>query len=111
MRVKKMTNKPDGRWIKAAFSRADDYADRLVNRTDGVNGIDVSTSYTTDFGFETALIDANGAHPVERYEYKGSAAEGHLKWVELAKAVKTVVELGTQDRVIEDKRITLVRMI
>lgn len=46
------------------------------------NGLIVSTVDTSDMGPETAIIDKNGAHPVERYETVELAEEGHAKWLE-----------------------------
>ena len=54
-----------------------------VDRTE-VGGLTVSTVHTSDFGYETALLDAVGAHPVERYESLKQAKAGHTKWVEWA---------------------------
>ncbi|MFW9872524.1 MAG: hypothetical protein ACFFG0_05425 [Candidatus Thorarchaeota archaeon] len=60
------------------------------------NGIGVSTAYTSDEGYETALFDSNGVHPVERYGTKEKAEKGHKKWVDFAKEGngKKVIKLG-----------------
>jgi len=60
------------------------------------NGIGVSTAYTSDEGFETALLDKNGIHPVERYGTKEDAEKGHIRWVDFAKNGhgKVVKKLG-----------------
>ena len=51
------------------------------------NGIGVSTCYSSDEGYETALLCATdrGVIPVERYLTKEEAILGHAKWVEFAK--------------------------
>lgn len=109
--------KPDGDWIKAGlvgmFSMGlgvdlSDYDSRKVAR-DEVNGLTISTCWTSDFGYETAVIDENGPHPVERYKTKTAATKGHKVWLEKAKTLKHITELGTGDGIIEDEVITLTR--
>lgn len=51
-----------------------------IARTTLDNGVIVSTVDTPDQGPETAIIDSNGAHPVERYESVQAAEIGHAKW-------------------------------
>lgn len=53
-------------------------------------GVGVSTALTSDFGHETALLDANGAIPVERYPDEGSARAGHERWVVASRTLETV---------------------
>ena len=48
------------------------------------NGIGVSTADTSDEGYETALLDKNGVHPVEKYKSREDAEIGHEKWVKFA---------------------------
>jgi hypothetical protein len=69
------------------FNDVGNYESRKVARVDPEDngGIGVSTAYTSDEGFETALLDANGVHPVERYKGRIAAKAGHEKWVEFAK--------------------------
>jgi hypothetical protein len=60
-------------------------------------GIGVSTAYVDDLScYETALLDANGVHPVERYDSKALAEVGHDKWVLFASTgdKKLVIKLG-----------------
>lgn len=71
------------------------------------NGIGISTAYTPDFGYETALLDQNGTYPVERYETREKAFDGHWRWLEKTLTMKTVIGLGTGDGWIEDEEITL----
>ena len=64
------------------------------------NGIGVSTVLSSDEGYETALLDKTGAHPVQRYRSRASALKGHKKWVNFAKMAdgKSVTMLGVLDR-------------
>lgn len=75
------------------------YEDRKVDRTICANGIIVSTAFTSDEGYETALIDRSGAHPVERYGDKQEAINGHSKWVKFAEngEGKEIEELMASD--------------
>jgi hypothetical protein len=84
------------------------YEDRKLEKTE-VNGVTVSTAYTSDEGYETALIDANGVHPVERYPSKEHAHHGHEKWCKKAETVKEVIKLGGFGGFIKDEVITIVR--
>jgi hypothetical protein len=56
---------------------------KVANET--INGITISTAYTSDEGFETALFDSKNGGSVERYEDKEKAIEGHKKWVKKVK--------------------------
>lgn len=93
------------------FKDIDNYDIRKVGRLEREenNGIGVSTCHTSDEGYETALLDANGAHPVERYETKELAEEGHKKWVEFSKGANglTVRKIGGWNGLIEDSYIVL----
>lgn len=83
------------------------YESRKVGRTD-VNGIIVSTAHTSDEGYETALIDKKGVHPVERYSSLKEAQIGHKQWEEKAKTIEKVIKLGAWG-CIEDESITISR--
>ena len=63
-------------------------------------GIGVSTVLSWDKGYETALLDKTGAHPVQRYRNRVSALKGHKKWLNFAKTAdgKSVVQLGVLDK-------------
>lgn len=78
-------------------------------RSEDNGGIGVSTAYTSDEGYETALGDANGIHPVERYDTREDAVNGHEKWVKFAKTGqgKKIKRLGWTGLGM-DKEITLV---
>jgi hypothetical protein len=45
-----------------------------------VNGLIVSTVPTPDMGWETAIVDAKRASPVERYCSEKQAVAGHERW-------------------------------
>ena len=54
-------------------------------------GVGVSTVYAWDIElYETSLIDADGVHPVERYEDKSVAAAGHSRWLAFAENAEGV---------------------
>ncbi len=88
-----------------SMNNIDNYENRKLMRIDPEDngGIGVSTADTSDMGFETALLDQNGVHPVERYENEEDAKLGHVKWVEFAKKgkEKPVIKLGYSDLVTE----------
>jgi hypothetical protein len=75
---------------------------------DSVDGdrIEVSTVYAHDINmYETALIDSDGAHPVERYDSEEEALEGHKKWMN-SKVGDTVTKLG-YGHLVDSKTIVL----
>jgi len=76
----------------------DNYEERKVARIDPKdnNGIGVSTVFTPDEGYETALLDVNGVQVVQRYKDKVEAELGHERWVTFAKTAdgKVVPILG-----------------
>ena|SRR5271170_505249 len=84
------------------------YDRRAVDRHKLKNGLIVSTAFTSDEGYETALIDKNGTHPVERYADRAASIVGHGKWLAFAKdgVGKTVSKLGGWG-LVKDKPITL----
>lgn len=84
------------------------YETRKVGK-DSVNGLEISTAYSSDEGYETALIDENGVHPVERYLTKESAIEGHKEWMKKAETIINVLKLGGFGGIVEDKEIQLKR--
>lgn len=97
--------------LMAIFSDMDNYEERKVARTEKKNGITVSTAYTSDCGYETALIDDNGVHPVERYgDGRELAVEGHKRWVKVAKDGIEVTKLGDADGWVSDEQIVIRRL-
>ena len=91
------------------ISNQESYAERVVDRTD-VNGLTVSTAWTADEGFETAIIDAKGAYPVERYKDRNFAEDGHYKWCEEAKTVEEVLCLSGFGGLVEEITVKLERI-
>ena len=86
------------------------YESRKVARTE-VNGVTVSTVYSSDEGYETAILDENGVYPVERYPSKEDAQLGHEKWCKEAETVETVTRLGGFGGMIGDEVVTIVRSV
>ncbi len=91
------------------FNDINNYEARKVNRKTLENGLTVSTAYTSDEGYETAILDASGAHPVERYGSKEDAQKGHEKWEEFAKdgIGKEITKLGWLDDLVDSETIIL----
>jgi hypothetical protein len=81
------------------FEQEHPYEERKIGRDVSQSGIVVSTAYTNDEGHETALLDKNGVHPVERYKGVAEAIVGHEKWLKFAHIADgvEVVRLGWQD--------------
>lgn len=79
----------------------DNYESRKIGKIASEDGktIGVSTAHTSDEGYETALLDSNGIHPVERYEKQQEAKKGHEKWIIFAKSAngKIIKSLGWSD--------------
>lgn len=72
-----------------------------------VGELEVSTVNSLDCGPETAICDEDGAvYPVERYADVDAAEAGHKKWVQAAKTLKTVHQLGYGD-LVEAEDVTL----
>jgi len=83
------------------------YSARALGRDD-VDGFIVSTAWTSDEGYETAVIDRFGAQPVERYSDKKSALLGHSKWCDFIRGgSRKVVRLGGLAGTVPDKSMTL----
>jgi len=85
---------------------AENYDQRKVGRDISKSGITVSTAFTSDEGYETALIDKNEVHPVERYADKKAAKIGHKKWVAFADNAVSgtpVIKLGAWGLVDEEE--------
>lgn len=79
-----------------------------IGRT-AVKGFVVSTADTSDEGPETAIIDAKGTHPVERYADLVSATAGHQRWVEFCETGngKQINQLGDSEGFVENETRTL----
>lgn len=85
------------------------YNSRKVADKIEVNGLIVSTAYSSDEGYETAVIDREGIHPVERYTSKQEAIKGHEKWGKQARTLQKVEKLGWLDDFVESETIELKR--
>jgi len=75
-----------------------------------VGGLTVSTVDTLDMGFETAICDAVGCHPVEHYETREQAVAGHALWVARAPELTVIRKLG-YGTILEDEDRVLVREV
>lgn len=89
--------------ILAMAEDRDNYKERKVDKTE-INGLEVSTAFTSDLGFETAIIDEDGYYPVERYKTKDEAMLGHKKWCKEAEIIKEIVTLEGWDEVLIPKK-------
>lgn len=89
---------------------AGNYDERKVGRTD-VEGLTISTAYTSDEGYETAILDELNAHPVERYKTREEAVIGHSNWCERAsdKALTEITVLGGFNGLVKNYCVTLKR--
>lgn len=85
------------------------YESRKVARTDIGKGIEVSTAFTSDEGFETAILDSESAYPVERYKTRADAERGHAVWVKKAPHLKSIVMLGGLGGLVRARKVKLVR--
>jgi hypothetical protein len=54
----------------------------------------VSTINTHDQGWETAILDKNAVHPVERHNTKEEAVVGHARWTERMQRDLLIMKLG-----------------
>jgi hypothetical protein len=97
------------------FSYANDcgsYEYRKIARLEYEAGkhFGVSTAYTSDEGYETAILDIEEGeeevYPVERYSSKEEAIKGHEKWVKKAKEgkIKNIIVLGGFNGLVEDEK-------
>lgn len=79
---------------------------KRLNSTE-VEGFTVSTVVTHDMGPETAILDAHGTHPVQRYASEQEAQAGHAEWVQKVKdGLRKITKLGYGD-LIDSQEITL----
>ena len=73
-----------------------------------VKGLVVSTVNTSDMGYETAILDTEHAHPVERYDTREDAVRGHAHWKRRARTLTKVTRLG-YGSLVEPEEFELVR--
>jgi hypothetical protein len=88
----------------------DDEVIRTVCRTKSKSNVVVSTMWAGDcLAYETALLDANGVHPVERYADDVAAMQGHHRWLAFADDCdgKEITVLGDADGIIPPHKATL----
>lgn len=86
------------------------YESRKVDKTVLENGLVVSTVFTSDEGYETAIISTTGnVYPVERYDEDADHQAEHDKWVEFAKdgIGKEITELGGLAGFVPDSQVIL----
>lgn len=88
------------------LNHIDDYEERKVGKTE-IGKLTISTVYTSDEGYETAILDDNGAYPVERYETKKEAERGHKRWVKKAPKLTKITMLGWLDGLTKKEEIIL----
>jgi hypothetical protein len=69
------------------------YEERKIGK-DNINGLTVSTCFTPDMGYETAILDKYNAYPVERYKDKDDASIGHYEWCKKAETIEYIDVLG-----------------
>jgi hypothetical protein len=76
---------------------------------DVLNGLALSTVWASDMVlYETAVIDAHGVHPVERYGTVELAREGHRRWlVRVSDGLEKVTELPYELLGLPSREITL----
>ena len=60
------------------------YDERKVAEKEQIGLFKVSSCYTSDMGYETAICYADGVYPVERYKTKEECIDGHKKWINWA---------------------------
>lgn len=88
----------------------DDEVIRTVCRTKSKSKVVVSTMWAGDcLAYETALLDASGVHPVERYADDVAAMQGHHRWLAFADDCdgKEIAVLGDADGIIPPHKATL----
>ena len=88
----------------------DDEVIRTVCRTKSKSNVVVSTMWAGDcLAYETALLDASGVHPVERYADYVAAMQGHHRWLAFADDCdgREITVLGDADGLIPPHKATL----
>ena len=89
--------------LNAMILAADNYDDRKVAEKEQVEEFKISSCYTSDMGYETAVIYKNEVYPVQRYISKEECLEGHNKWIEWAKnKPKSIPYLQFDNKTIEN---------
>jgi len=71
-----------------------------------LDGFIISTVDTHDCGPETAIIDENNTHIVERYSSVEEAQTGHAKWVKfLQEGNRNITDIGYGESIESENRI------
>jgi hypothetical protein len=84
-------------------------SERRVGEKVMVNGLLVSTAWSLDCGYETALADLHRWHVVEYYDSLEEAINGHEKWI---KKAETIVKVDSYyDKKIYKKNVILNRSV
>lgn len=100
------------------FNKVKDYASLIKSIRPGtsvcpkeiVGGLIVSTILGSDNVYETAIMDRHGTYPVERYDSRQEAEDGHESWAEWALASNNeVTKLGYKN-IVADEKVSLSRM-
>lgn len=95
-------------YLRWKLESATEFAARVICKTQ-VEDVQVSTVFTPDLGYETAICDEESTYPVERYKGLADAEVGHLRWVvEMKKRPATIVVLAYPG-VTQAETVTLVR--
>ena len=88
----------------------DNYDDRCVKK-EKVLDWDLSTAYTSDCGYETAIQDNDkNFRPVERYKNEKDAKAGHRKWKKVilnGKRIFTCIAWEIDGGITKDEEFTL----
>ena len=83
------------------------FEQRNVRRTK-IGNCTISTVWTSDEGYETAIGDAEDHfHPVERYGSREEAIKGHTKWCKLLPKKRIVNKLGGLAGFVPDKLVII----
>lgn len=72
-----------------------------------VNDYIISTIFTSDLGWETAVGYKGQFYPVQRYGNEADAEIGHYKWCEKAKTMTELIMIGAEEYNIPDSEIKL----
>ncbi len=87
---------------------ANNYEEHKVGR-DEVDGLTVSTAFSSDEGYETAIIDSVAVYPVQRYDNKEEAERGHQEWIAKCPTLTKVMRLGGLGGLVEAEEFELIR--
>ena len=98
-------------WALRAAPIEERKVSRIMPEQNG--GLGVSTVQIGDipgWEYETAILDAEGVYPVERYHTPAEAEAGHLRWIEASKDLVTVIRIGGWEGAVPDKEVHLKRV-